>query len=747
MWRHQLWYAAPPVKHFVLLISAVAGSLGFLACSDTTPPASPPSDVRDVRVHRADDKPDFVRLEREGDPIAALAAAYMHGAGVATSRTIGKYVAQQLEADGYSATVTPTNAAVLVSIALDESKAARARTDKNLVHALRAALELGRKRALAQPEDAPRAPNPCGDSAPNAVPNPPGHDNTVLAAVGTSARLASIHSAYEADTAWPRGGASTLALPERSTFTTSPSTAPAQLQVAVRTAQRQRVLPASRAIADSSSLLSLMAESYDGHWTLRSSSASFVPGGGCLTAHLEAQRPVAAPQAARAARAILRELDWVLNEQTKDEDPRFDILEAPNAEDSARRAAWEAATRRHLRAQAASTVFVQYRGDVDTETWNSLLSGTTATSDLPIATRDERGQGRVWAMLENRCSLIEEDNETAGHTIAALLTMARSTPRSRLDVLATGEHQALVGWEPTQVEGAEDRLAETLARSVLETVRSPALATQLIRSPQSLLDEPQWTLALTLATNGHPSWLSTRSTPQARALFDGGALEAAARRFAQGPLQVRILTNRGQAQATRLGSRLAHLLSGLHTSNAACSSRDVSSSPPAAGEYEIATPNSSYAVALYVVDKRFSDSVRHLADALNRPDGWLRRGVEPLGAHVTATALGTPATMAAIGFTVSAEGREEMDSALAQLRVLVADLIKAPLTSLAEPARESEPSGPVDRLVRLGDDEKTETRSDASDVRALITEGLTERRLVVVRPLAPPKATHSSKPK
>jgi hypothetical protein len=734
------------VKRFLISLSTLVGSvIGFVGCSESTPPASPRSDVRDVYVHRADEKPDFVRVERDGDPTAALAVAYMHGANASISQTIGKHVADELTKSGYVASVIPAEAGLLVSVSVDDELTASTRA-VSLVRSIREALGAAHRRASSEPEVSPPAPNPCGSIAVAASSSAPSYRNTVLAAVGTGARLEAIHAAYEADAAWSSGAPPEPALPNHDEFASSPATMPAELVVAVRTPLRQRIVPAARDVGEPDSLLSILAESYAGAWKLRSSFASFISAGGCLAVHLEAQRPVAAIDAARTAKAVLHELRWVLTEQTADEDPRFNILEAPSADEAARRAAWEAATRHGLAKEASSTGFVHYRGDVDAETWKSLMTAPSPSVELPLVTRDERGQGRVWALLENTCPLAGEDNTTAGHATAALLAMSRSMPGSRLELLASWQQQGLAGWQPTQEPGAEDRLAEAIARAVLTTLRTPGLANQLLRQPESALDTPPWTLALTLATNGHPSWLSARSTPQSRAVFDGGTLGSATRRFVSGPLQLSVLTNHGPSQSARLGARLAHLLSGVHASNPECPAATPGAPPSPAGEYEVAAPDGAHAVALYVVDRRFATAVRHLADGLNQPGGWLRRAVEPLGAQVTAVGLGTPATMAALGFTVSSESREAMDAALGQLRVLIAELPKAPATGLTSPTVEN-PNPPVERLAELARNTDPATTTAPSSVSALVAEGLTERRLFVVRPLARPKAPNSSNPK
>lgn len=723
----------PLVTPTLSFLTAVGCGLLLLGCAESTPPASPRSDVREVHVHRAADKPDLIRLERDGDPTAAVAAAYVHGGTLAVSHAIAERVTAQLTDQGYVSVVTPTEGALLVSLSLGDTPPAG-----NLVGALRTALTAGRTRSSEKPAGVPHALRSCGTLGAGRSAAPPSRTNTVLAVVGSAQRLETVQANYDADAVWPDGPVPQVALPKEDEFSASPAVEPSELVVAIRTPLRQRILPAARAAGAPKSLLGLLAASYPGRWNLLTSHASFVPGGGCVAVQLEARERVDVLYAARAAKAVRRELEWLLAEQTHDEDPRFNVLEAPSAEDAARRAAWEAATRLGFAEDAPSTAFVHYRGRVDVSTWQSLLEAKSEPEPIAVATQDEHGQGRVWAQLDNPCPLTHEDNATAGHTTAALLAAARAVPGTNLELASGWDDHGLLGWQATHERGAEDRLAEGFARGLLEALQTPALASGLVRQPDGDLDTPPWTLALTLATNGHPSWLSQRSTPQSRALFDGTALEAALRRFATGPLELRVLTNHGPAQASRLATRLAHLLSGVHTSNAPCPAVSVGPTPSPAGEYEIATSELVPAVAIYVVDRRFASAVRQLASGLNQPGGWLRRAVEPLGARVTAIGLGAPSTMAALGFTVAADSREVMDAALGQLRTLVADLVKAPASSLTAPSAALLP-GPTERLADLG----KESEASTAGVAALVSEGLTERRLFIVRPLTLPKALDS----
>lgn len=718
---------ARPAPDWACLLTALA-CFAASSCSDAPPPRSPRSDVREVHVHRADEKPDFIKLERDGDPGPAIAAVYLHGAPQTKSRALARRVTEHLTHLGFVASVTPAEAAVLVS--LDVTSPA---PNESPVTAIAAALEAGFRNPLPKPEDGATSSSPCGSGLTTETPLAPGYQNVVLAAVGTGAQLTALQSAYEKQT-WPSSEAPALGLNPADEFVATAAPDPASLVVAVRTSARGRVLPGARAVGAPDSLLALLAASYPGRWQLRSSHASFLPGGGCLSVHLEAQQPAAPLYAARAAKAVARELEWVLTESVADEDPRFNVLEAPSAREAALRAAWEAATARSQSPNAQSTSFAHYRGNASTETWQGLVQAETASIALPLAARDERGQGRVWATLTHDCPLREEDTANAGHTAAALLAAA-AVSNQRTSVFSSWPHLGLVAWQPTPTSGAEDQAAEALARGILKALHDPGLVNQVLRGPELLLDSPTWTLALTLATNGHPSWLSQRSTPQSRALLDAGALDAALRRFAAGPLQLNVLTNHGRAQAERLSARLGHLLSGVYDPSATCGPLELPQNPAPAGEYEVGSADASDAVALYVADRRFAHAVRQLATALNQPNGWLRRALTPLGAEVTAVGLGTPDTLAGLGFTVSAETRELMDAALAQLRILVADLGRAPAASLASAA----PTEAADPPARLADllDETNASSADpkAGSVEALIREGLSERRLFVVRPL------------
>lgn len=739
-----LWHQVWAQIHTDSLATALLICVATPSCSDAPPPASPRSDVREVYVHRADDKPDFIKLERDGDPNAALAAAYVHGASAKTSRALARRVTEHLTRQGFVASVTPTDAAILVGISVDG-----ALQGKNPVTALTAALDAGFRQPLPKPEDENTAlSSPCGSGTILASAVAPGHQNVVLAAVGTAARLTALQAAYEKQT-WPSGDAPALGLPQTDEFVASSAPEPASLVVAVRTPLRQRVLPAARTVGAPDSLLGLLSRSHPGRWLVRSSHASFVPGGGCLSVHLEAQQSVAPLYAARAAKAIARELEWTLAESVADEDPRFNVLEAPSAEDAALRAAWEAATARSHSANAKASTFMHYRGNATNDAWQNLVQADTPKLALPLTAIDERGQGRVWAALTHGCPLLQEDNTSAGHTAAGLLAAA-GLSGERTSVFSSWPHLGLVAWQPTPTSGAEDQAAESIARGLLRTLNDPGLVNQVLPGPELLLDSPTWTLALTLATSGHPSWLSQRSTPQSRALLDAGSLEAAVRRFAAGPLQLSVLTNHGQTQAERLSARLGHLLSGLYDPGASCSEPATAQNPAPAGEYEVGSEGATDAVALYVVNRRFAHAVRQLATALNQPGGWLRRALAPLGAQVTAIGLGSPDTLAGLGFTVSAESPEVVDAALAQLRVLIADLGRAPLASLTAQASQSKTRDPAARLADLLDQTKSSeapAATAAPGVDILIREALTERRLFVVRPLRTPPPPIRARPK
>src|SRR5690606_14301518 len=127
-----------------------------------------------------------------------------------------------------------------------------------------------------------------------------------------------------------------------------------------RTRMRAKVAPAARYAGAPDSTLLLLAGSYPGGWRLVQTHSSYVPGGGCLAVRLvgSATQPLLA---ARAAKAVGNELDWILNEQVEEEDPRLTVLEAVTPEEAATRAAWMTLTE-PTGADATDTSFVHYAG-------------------------------------------------------------------------------------------------------------------------------------------------------------------------------------------------------------------------------------------------------------------------------------------------------------------------------------------------------------------------------------------------
>ncbi len=731
------------VRYLLRVPFVVSLAFVIVACTDAPPPQSPSSDLRDVQVHRAHDKPDFVKLERLGDPSVGVAAAYVHGASPTISTSLAAAALEHLRAAGYTAAVTPTDAAVIVSVSLRTQSRIR-----GIMSAIRAALAAGHAHVQkmnwgAHPKPASRH-TPCSMGTSNLVAVAPGHINTVLAAVGSDAVLTHLQADYEQTAAWPAGLASDAPLPTQDEFVATIGPDPAELVIGVRTPARQRVLPAARRIGGPDSLLSLLAQSHNGAWQLMSTHGAFIPGGGCLSVHLTARESVTALDAARAAKAIQRELRWVLAEEVHDEDPRFNVLDATSAEEAAQRAAWEAVTARHYDMSATSSAFVAHRGpNVEVGKWRHLLLAEAEPAPFPQFTRDEHGQGRIWALLTNPCPTALEDTSTAGFTAAAILAASRVVPQAPTEAYTSWEHSGLLSWRSTRAAGAEDHIAASLARGILEVLADPAVATLVARDAANNFDRPQWNLALTLATNGHPSWLSQRSTPQSRALFDADALVQAMRRFTRGPLQLGVLTNQGSEQAVRLNARLAHLLSGVYSQGSECPPVDLGQSPAPPGEYDVEAAGPPEAVLLYVVDQRYSWAVRHLAFALNQPNGWLSRAIEPLGATARAVGLGTPSTLAALGLSITADDRDTLVKAIAQARTLISELAQAPPSSLPSPRPTPQPT-PRDRLVELLPSSIISSASAMpaeASVQELITEGLTERHLFVVRPLPFPPSS------
>lgn len=702
------------------------------ACNPATPPKSAPLTLTDVKVQQSEHRPKLIKLERTGDPWPALAAALVHGYDAESGRVWATHLQKQLGDVGLQASIRTFANGLVVSMPLGSQASA-----VNPVNALRDAL-----RSLpAVPRtsrNAGAAMDGWGACGLRPQTNPDqvavGYHNVVLAAVGDGRAIDRVTTWYDDASEWPAGTLPTVAWPAADLAVSETTSGSAELVVARRTPLRTRVFGAAYAIGDADSTLSLLAHSFGGRFQVLETQSNFVPGGACVAVRLQSQEAVEPQDAARAARALARELEWVLAEQT-DEDPRLGALEAHTAQDGAERAAWLAAVEL-LPSGEVATAFAHYRGPGgENNAFVREWQQDEPSAAMPLHTRDEPGQGHVWAYLVNTCALQREDATTAGHTWSALTTLAKhGDVRHPLRATTFAGHVGLLASHSTRDAGAEDALAETLGRSILKFHRDSFRIAELRSELKArLLTAPTWALAFRLATGNRPSWLTVQPTAESMALLGPESAASALEGFVAGPLELQILTAKGNDQAQRLSRRLTHLLSGLRQRSVTCLPPSARVQPlPVGGEYAVEAPAGTPAVLLYVLDSRFAPVVGSVATALNRSGGWLSRSLPPSAfpVHVSAVGLGSDTTVAALAFGIAAENDEQLATTVAQVRELVRRLNVANLgiTTEPDPADQLLPERRVALLLDREADEK-------ALLEELLSRALPAATVVFVKPV------------
>lgn len=702
--------------------------LGLWGCNPTPPPKSAPLTLTDVKVQQSEHRPTLIKLERTGDPWPALAAALVHGYDAESGRVWATVLQKQLAAAGLRATVRAFANGLVVSVPLGNQASAA-----NPVNALRDALRS--VPANPRPNRDAGAWDACGlrpETNPTQV--AAGYHNVVLAAVGDGPALDRVTTWYNDADAWPTGTAPTPVWPTDDAAASERTSGNAELVVARRTPLRTRSAGAAYTIADPDSTLGLLAHSFAGRFQMLEAQSNFVPGGACVAVRLQGQEAVEPQAAARAARAIARELERVLAEQP-DEDPRFGALEAFTAQDGAERAAWLAAVELAPSGEQA-TAFAYYRGPRgDTDAFVREWQKDAALESVPLQTRDEPGQGHLWAYLVNSCVLQHETASTAGHTWGALTTLSKNGDvRHPLRATTFAGHVGLRAFHTARGAGAEDALAETLGRSILgfhrDSFRIAELRSELRSRP---LTAPAWALALKLATGNHPSWLTAQPTTESLAALGPESAAAALESFVAGQLELQVLTTKGDDQAQRLSSRLTHLLSGLRQRSVPCLPPSARvQQMPVSGEYAVEAPVGTPAVLLYVLDSRFAAVVRSVATALNREGGWLERSVPPAAfpVHVSAVGLGSDTTLAALAFGITAETDVQLTATVAQVRELVRRLS---VTNLGIPTQPDPADGLLpERRVELLSERATDQKALLEE---LLSRALPTATVVFVKPV------------
>lgn len=708
----------------------------MLGCGSTPSPELPSSDPSAVVAHAAEQKPTLVTIERRGDPQGALALVAAHGGNSHTGRALARHFERVLFDAGWppgDVTSMVFVDAVAIRLAFQDDERAR-QAAAALLQALQTPIDDG-----ATPESPPVR-DECGIqgsvlSTEDALQNL-GIRRIALGAVAAPQLLAEVVDGYDEAGIWPHGEPPQWSDPDTDSFVVEAESASPWLSVSVHTPDRQRVTDAARRLRDRNSTLALLAESWSSTWQLERATAVFRPGGSCLAVRLSASEAVDAPMAGYVARAVYEELTRTLAVDAVPTDPRLEALSATDPAGAATQAAWQQLTAASPARQAA-VAQVTLAG-VDAEPGEVSTGFNRPTPSLPLDLQEEPGQGRLWVLLSSPCATLHETAASAGHTAASLISAAQHHPQvdpSRLQPWLSNRGLGLIATIPTHYSHAADKLAEALARALLQGVARPeGIAATRSELSAARPPSPSWDLALKLATAGRPSLLVPYGTEASLAELSPLAAERALRAFLSSPLQLTVLAPH-EAQAQRLADRLRRLLSGFGRARSECPKLG----PPSklAGEY-VVTDGTSEAVMLYSLDPEHYEQLNLAVRWLNGSAGWLRRAVErpKLAATAHAFALGSPNGPTALGISVRSE-TDSLGPAIMQVRALLRELATVELSEAElDRSLESDNHGapdhwPPGRLIEavLGND----TTPDPKQLRRFFAE-LSDERLVLVRP-------------
>lgn len=709
----------------------------MLGCGSARTPELPRSDSSTVVAHAAEQKPTLVTIERHGDRYGALALVVAHGGNSHTGRALARHFERVLFDAGWSPKAISSMVfadALAIRLTFPDDGERAGQSVEALLQALRAPIET---------DSLPKSPpvrDDCGIvgdplSAPDAL-EQLSVQSLALGAVAAPSSLARVVAGYERTESWPQGEPRQWSDPRASSFVVDAESAAPWLSVSLHTPERQRVTDAARRLRDRESTLALLVESWGSTWQLERTTAVFRPGGACLAARLSASKAVEAPLAGYLARAVQEELARTLTVDALPTDPRLEALSASDPADAATQAAWEQLTTAGpVRKEAVAQVTL---AGVTAEADELEAGFNRPTPSLPLESREEPGQGRLWVLLSSPCATLHEASASAGHTAAALISAAQRHPQTDATTLQpwlSNRGLGLIATIPTHYANAADRLAEALAKALFRGIARPeGIAATRSELTAARPPSPSWDLALKLATAGRPSLLVPYGTEASLAELSPLAAERALRAFLSSPLHLTILTPH-EAHAERATDRLRRLLSGFGRTRSEC----PRSGPPSklAGEY-VVMDGPPEAVLLYSIDPEQYEPMSHAVRWLNGSAGWLQRAVErpKLATTAHAFALGSPNGPTALGIAIRSDA-DSLGPAIMQVRALLRELATLELTEEQlndlEPAPNDTASEhwPPPRLLEaaLGSAKPV----DAKQLRRFFQE-LSDERLVLVRP-------------
>ncbi|MBE7480714.1 MAG: hypothetical protein HS104_12115 [Polyangiaceae bacterium] len=665
-------------------LGALAALVFAYACQHAQPAktpspsaASPGAAVLELRT--LDDRPAIGLVQRDGDPMAAVAVGVAHDFGSEASLALAELFEARLGRAGFRDVRAQAHGlgvvlSTLVATPADATRFVRAATAALGSPVQEGDRSRGRLRAPRVRGAADAAVQACSgelgvteSGAGNTPPEPAdaqaleqwrsqlgGASSVAFAAVGPRAVLDALASAVASGDKWPSGPGPIDRWPEADSIG-SASSSERRLSVAFRVADAARALEVAETLGTPGSVLATRLGALDGAFRLDRVVATTRVRGACLRVDVRAPSPSTGPlDVARAASVVDEETRLQLDSRKGHPSALDDaVLRPTHPADAAGAAAWRVLTTRAAGGPTRRAVSWLGAATSESELGRALagLEAARNTRTLERRVRVESGQGELWALVASPCGTSSESSDDAG--IHELLGRTLAQRRSGLlgvhiEPWVSPDSVGLLAHAPRAgaSESAEDharRVGDALGRALVATKLN---GSDIAEAKNELLGElgggqRGYFAALDAASGGHPSWLDPRGTW--RAVSQSLTLTADTRRrlLLSGPLRLAVLANAKDQQAEAVSSVLERWLRPLRSAPTACAAG--SRKPPQGGEVnvEVPSPDQARIYLTYPIAPSRSRDAEWTVYLANRPGGWLEQALGGLSeSHARATALG-----------------------------------------------------------------------------------------------------------
>jgi hypothetical protein len=669
-----------------------------------------------------DDRPPLVQNQRLGDPHGAVAFAVARDASPTAAAALPAFLRARLSARGFPGVRSRAHAlgysleAAVPSAA--EAKrfveAVRKALDEPLragepgLEAARLAVRAISERRFAGPAEAAVA--ACAGELGMSAEEPPwdprstaaqklvaaglagarSSKSAAFAAVGPAEIVRAVADALADGEPWPAGEGPLDPWPARGELGVDFATTDSRrLSVAVRVGSADAAVTTAGRLGVPRSRLARRLAALTPGWRVERVSATARPRGACLRVDAVPPHGDPGPSAAEVARALGVVTEEVAVVHAVAEPGSLDeaVLRPTDPAEAAAAAAWRTLVGRQK--PGAARQFDAYvtkaaeRGHFDLAAAVAARRESRSRPLFDLATRDEPGQARVFALLATTCGTAAEETRNAGEAALVVTALARAGARSSSDVLfepwIAGDGVGVLAHAPPQ-SAHEDpkaqagRIAEALGDLLATGGVEPG---EVMKAREELLDQVGreerrgYGLVLENLTQGHPSWLEPRGAFASLENAPEGGFGAALERFLARPLRLAVLANAGPKQAEFLRGELERWIRPVRPAVVRCPTPGRWA--PKTGETTLKTlleaPEGSYYAFPFpgFVGRMPVEAAATLL-LLNRPGGLLDQALSDLPGAASAKALGGPEAGALVVQVSAADGQEPL--AITRIRAL-----------------------------------------------------------------------------